>query len=518
MASALLSLALAAVPLSLISSMGAPPPPQCATLLDAWCGNESNPVLKVDYASLRKHRSTVPMVAALSGGKGGGADAWRCYSPDNLLPKAPLLARKYYCPASGPGSACGDYASEAGPYLASILRKCDPSWQPPDPPGLVRVKVLDGAIPTLTYLPPSHIFGNGTLIAAGQSGPGGLLLRRSDDLGETWGELLDPTSGGLFPPFKTKQILEQPQLGYDVKNDGVFLFFTIIDATPHGGGCDFGVLNELGFWMAESQDRGLTWSPPVDVQRTLPNKPDLNNSRCVAPTNGAGIQLGPQGPHTGRLVFSGQSDSYNGSVAVFSDDGGVTWDWTSSLHKPGMDECSIAQLSNGSLFAIMRSCPASQHGQCEGRRRLQADESAEVTVAVINRTAGEWLESHVGGDGNSLFSYAVSDDGGNTFGPIRLHPDLVTPVCMSSLFAHKSGALLFSGPYSTTSRFNLTVLASLDNGQTFTRSLRVTAGPSGYSAMQCGLPGREDCGILYDAMSGAGLMFSRFAFEDLQPF
>ena len=122
------------------------------------------------------------------------------------------------------------------------------------------------------------------------------------------------------------------------------------------------------------------------------------------------------------------------------------------------------------------------------------------------------------GEGNTRFSYAISNDGGTTFGPIRLHADLVTPVCMSSLFAHKSGALLFAGPYSTTSRFNLTVLASLDNGQTFTRSLTVTTGPSGYSALQCDLPGREDCGILYDAMSGSGSMFSRFAFEDLQPF
>jgi hypothetical protein len=62
------------------------------------------------------------------------------------------------------------------------------------------------------------------------------------------------------------------------------------------------------------------------------------------------------------------------------------------------------------------------------------------------------------------------------------------------------------------------VLASLDNGASFTRSLTITAGPSGYSALQCGLPGREDCGILYDAMGGAGSMFSRFAFEDLKPF
>ena len=44
---------------------------------------------------------------------------------------------------------------------------------------------------------------------------------------------------------------------------------------------------------------------------------------------------------------------------------------TGSLHIPGQDECSIAQLRNGSLFAIMRSCPADKHGRCEGRRRAR---------------------------------------------------------------------------------------------------------------------------------------------------
>ena len=113
---------------------------------------------------------------------------------------------------------------------------------------------------------------------------------------------------------------------------------------------------------------------------------------------------------------------------------------------------------------------------------------------------------------------AGSSNGGTEWGPSRLHPDLVTPVCMSALYTHKSGALLFSGPYSETSRVNLTVLASLDNGVSFTRSLTITEGPSGYSALQCGLLGRLDCAILYDAMRGGGLMFSRFAFEDIKPF
>jgi hypothetical protein len=132
---------------------------------------------------------TLPMVAAFTTNLHEEV-AWRCYSPDNLSPQAPLLvgdatnvvsfwkmvskfisaffsssldlllftkrmkhtyhvlkthrgatgggaflqARKYHCPTSGAGTACNDACSGAGPYLAALLKKCDPGWTPPAPP------------------------------------------------------------------------------------------------------------------------------------------------------------------------------------------------------------------------------------------------------------------------------------------------------------------------------------------------------------------------------------------------
>ena len=61
-----------------------------------------------------------------------------------------------------------------------------------------------------------------------------------------------------MPPFKTPQNLGAGQLGYDSKTGKVFYFFTIVNPTPQGGGCDIGILNELGFWKVESSDRGRT--------------------------------------------------------------------------------------------------------------------------------------------------------------------------------------------------------------------------------------------------------------------
>jgi hypothetical protein len=127
-----------------------------------------------------------------------------------------------------------------------------PGWKPPAAPGLPRVKVIDGNIPTMVYLPPAagELGGNGTLLAVGQAGhhgPDRLLLHRSSDGGASWGAVQNPTAPGLMPPFKTPQTLEQPQLGYDAQAGRAFLFFTVVDATPHGGArarlhCHFALL------------------------------------------------------------------------------------------------------------------------------------------------------------------------------------------------------------------------------------------------------------------------------------
>eukprot|EP01050_Picozoa_sp_SAG11_P022696 SAG11_NODE_4357_length_1934_cov_1.202725_4_plen_77_part_00 len=52
----------------------------------------------------------------------------------------------------------------------------------------------------------------------------------------------------------------------------------------------------------------------------------------------------------------------NGSIVYFSDNGGVSWNWTSDLHRVGVDECSAAETANGSVLVIMRNCVFMQNG------------------------------------------------------------------------------------------------------------------------------------------------------------
>ena len=320
-----------------------------------------------------------------------------------------------------------------------------------------------------------------------------LVLRRSHDGGRSWSNISYPcgfhSARCLRNDSNSNAELEQPQLGFDHASGTVLLFFTHRVPTPQGGGCDAGELNEDGFWLIRSSDRGASWSEPRDVQATLQDKPTFSAKGCMAPNAGQAIQLRPGSPHAGRLLFGGQSDSYNGSVVLFSENG-RSWDWTDSLHKPGLDECSLAQLPNGSVMAIMRNCYGQQ---CQ----LLTDEQAEAV-------------------GSKRFAYAVSTDGGESFGDIKNHEDLVTPVCEASLLGY-NGSLLFVGPYSEVRRENLTVLASDDNGLHFRRSLQLDPGGAGYTSVQCGLPAPDDCAVLYNnegyalGKGGSDLVFKRFS-------
>ena len=103
------------------------------------------------------------------------------------------------------------------------------------------------------------------------------------------------------------------------------------------------------------------------------------------------------GYHQGRLLFMGVHNAYKGDVVAYSDDHGKTFQSSGALHQTGLDEGSIAQLPNGSLFAIFRNCflPGGSTKGCQGRSqgRLQAGDNGT-------------------GMGGKRFYFSVSNDGG----------------------------------------------------------------------------------------------------------
>jgi sialidase-1 len=360
-------------------------------------------------------------------------------------------------------------------------------------------------IPSLVYVPPDATSENGTLIAFGQvsadNGDADLAARRSLDLGASWGPASFPVDEAAG--FKLHgSHWAQPQSLYDPGAQSVLLVFT--NSSMVHGGCDLGIEQLGGVLQVRSDDAGRSWSEYKNVQAQLqfPKQP-LN---CLAPTSGAGLVMRPvNGKYGGRLVWCAVRNAYQGDVPIWSDDGGETYNYSTSLYTPGLDECSIAQAANGSLFLIARNCLEANLTDCQMEARTGA------------------TASRVGGAGNHRFVYSMSHDGGETWSTPRDQPQMHTPVCEGSVISYQgpadvAPALYYSSPYSDTmARVNLTILASDDNGASFSRSLNLVppTGGSGYTGLACGLPSEQDCAVLFDSQVH-GLDFMRFSSREVK--
>ena len=346
--------------------------------------------------------------------------------------------------------------------------------------------------PSLVLVPPA------TLIAVAETGDfnhtGTLAMRRSVDGGEHWGPLMHPIPTPE-PPFGT-----QSQLLWDARRKQVLWQFSKKQAVV--GGCDSGVQDIWGVLQVTSTNAGLSWSRPVNISRAAKVKPVCG----LAPTSGAGAQL-QTGPHAGRLLFSATHNSYLGDVILYSDDGGVSYEASYDLAVSGLDESQMTQLSNGTLMIILRNC---LNGTAPGTSCPLMSRSMELASPGSLLPPG-WP---------TKFMYSLSHDSGVHWTVPRVHPDLITPVCQSSILTHKN-ATYFAGPIPNPctpthcGRYNLTILGSDDNGATFPRRLLLgnKSGIAGYTGFQCGLEGREDCAVIFDNYQGIQLV--RFSSRDV---
>ena len=193
----------------------------------------------------------------------------------------------------------------------------------------------------------------------------------------------------------------------------------------------FGVKQTSQFLISESTDDGQSWSPPVNLTHMCKKL----EWWLWAPAPGRGITA-----DDGTLVMPTQGRDAEGrafSNITYSKDGGITWK-TSNPAYSGTNECSVVQLSDGTLMLNMRYRPP----------------RGEKTGRII----------------------AVTDDLGDTW---TEHPTsrtvLPEPVCMGSLHKHiyieggeRKSVLLFSNPnVDKNPRSRITIKASFDDGLTW---------------------------------------------------
>ncbi len=293
----------------------------------------------------------------------------------------------------------------------------------------------------------------------------GVKVRRSEDAGSTWGD----------------EIL----VGKGFMGGGV-----IVNET----GGDILAFVESGHPPAKvlvyrSQDQGRTWQPEKVVIH-----PDGNGNIPSMHMNEHGITL-RRGPHKGRLIrptrwYAGQNDSTlwpkHYTNAMYSDDGGRTWQSSEPFPARGTGEAALAELANGRIYYNSR-----RHWAPPGedpRRRW---------IAWSDDGGHSWKDlsvCEVLPDGDQNRDYGLM--GGLVRLPVR-----------------DRDILVFSNIESPEGRHHGTVWASFDGGRTWPIKRLVYPGAFAYSSLDAGRPGTSTEGSIYLAFEGGpkgGCTVARF--------
>ncbi|MEV7568751.1 exo-alpha-sialidase [Streptomyces tanashiensis] len=323
-------------------------------------------------------------------------------------------------------------------------------------------------IPALDTLP------DGTLLAAydrrndsAADLPGNLdvMVRRSTDNGRTWTvpQAIADFGGGVGagdPSMLVDRVTGRAFVFYAYGPQGIGFFNS-------AAGNANNAVNSLHADYAYSDDGGVTWTSRRITQ-------DIKDPSWLGmfASSGTGIQLS-----TGRLVQQYAFRKADGSIwaaSAYSDDHGGTWEMGNPVG-PLMDENKTVELADGRIMLNSRTSSA--------KTRL---------IASSN-------------DGGITYSAPVPDD------------ELIDPTNNAAIMRYDATAgaarpeshwLLFSNTASTTTRHQLTVRLSCNDGLTWPTARLVEAGGSAYSTMTRLADGTF--GLLYESGPYQRITFARF--------
>ena len=305
----------------------------------------------------------------------------------------------------------------------------------------------------------------GTLLATW--GSSAISVRRSEDGGSSWG----------------------PQI-------------TICNSGIHGGGTtvdeatgDVLVFVENGhppspLTVYRSRDDGVSWQADLDTVV----QPDSQGHSPSMHMNEHGITL-RHGPNKGRLL---RASRYYGKKndrsewpnhytnAVYSDDGGRTWQSSEPFPEMGTGEATLTELSDGTIYYNSR-VHWDQRPQNTRRRSAISKDGGQTWT--------DWEIVEILPDGHQQRSYGCM--GGLTRLPVKDHDILV--------FSNIDTPLA--------KRERATVWASFDGGQSWPIKRLVFDGPSAYSSLTSGRPGTPSEGWIYLHFEGgpqSGSQVARF--------
>lgn len=305
----------------------------------------------------------------------------------------------------------------------------------------------------------------GTLLATW--GSSSVFVRRSEDGGESWG----------------------PRI-------------TVCDSGIHGGGTtvdettgDILVFVEKGhppspLTVYRSRDDGISWQAESETVV----HPDSEGHAPSMHMNEHGITL-RHGSKKGRLLrasrFYGQKNDRSEwpnhyTNAVYSDDGGKTWQTSEPFPERGTGEATLAELADGTIYYNSR-VHWDQRPQNTRRRSAISKDGGQTWT--------DWDIVEILPDGHQQRSYGCM--GGLTRLPVKDRDILV----FSNIDTPNA------------KRERATVWASFDGGQTWPIKRLVFDGPSAYSSLTSGRPGTPSEGWIYLHFEGGpegGSQIARF--------
>jgi sialidase-1 len=340
-------------------------------------------------------------------------------------------------------------------------------------------------IPALLATPKGTLlaFCEGRRLGRGDSGAIDLVVKRSDDGGDTWSRPAvvwsdgDNTCGNPCPVVdrRTGRILLPMtwNLGEDQGR-------AMHDGTSKG---------TRKVFLAHSDDDGKSWSAARDITAQAKSQ----DWWWYATGPGVAIQI-RRGDHAGRIVVpANHSSKANGYAAhtILSDDGGKSWR-RSSVIAPACNESQVVELSDQRLMMNMRS------------------------------------QSFTSVERSGYRSISFSSDGGETWTAPTFDAHLGDPQVQASLIRYSwpaepgGGRLLFSNPSPPISRergqrIRMTVRLSRDDGRTWPAARLIHEGPSAYSSLARLADGR--IALLYEAgeeQSYEQIRLARFSIDWLE--
>ena len=284
-----------------------------------------------------------------------------------------------------------------------------------------------------------------------------LYLRRSTDGGKTFGDPIYIAKGQEFFENGYGETMNNPAMVCDENGDLHIIF-----------SCNVG---REGIWYSKSTDDGLTWSAPRDLSDMLGFG---KNYRHIACGPGHGICL-----ENGRLLFTVWVDIGTYSVhTIYSDDNGATWNFGGKVSGNKDESCAV-ELSDGSVMV-------------NSRQYTFASEESPYR------------------------RYSISKTGINGWSVTKADQGLIDPACAASMCAVDIEglpyAVLFVNCASMTSRNNVTVKCSFNDGLTWEKEIVLDYTNGGYSDIAVDSKGKVY--VVYEANQGNTIQLVSFSFYD----